>query len=336
MAGLVCGGCAALRPHPAARMTGESVVFIGDAPAALAHIPLPDQPVHVRAAFEPESGTTEYTEGKDFVLDRAAGTLRRAPGSRLPDFQTNMLFGQEEFDHNRFPGYGNARFFAFVDYAFAQTNEWPVQASQRAFLRATQTKLDAGRPVKIIAFGDSITAGGNASRPGLIFWQRWADELQRKYPQARITAVNGATGGDATRQGLERLQEKVLSQKPDLVLIGFGMNDHNTGGVPLPQFKQNLKEMAALIRAQTGAEVILFSAFPPNPRWKFGSHHMADYAAATAQAATESGCAYADVFNNWQSMAARKKPEDLLANNINHPNDFGHWIYYSVFTRLGL
>jgi hypothetical protein len=42
------------------------------------------------------------------------------------------------------------------------------------------------------------------------------------------------------------------------------------------------------------------------------------------------------VFDNWQSLAVRKKPEDLLGNNINHPNDFGHWIYYSVFAKLGL
>jgi hypothetical protein len=25
-----------------------------------------------------------------------------------------------------------------------------------------------------------------------------------------------------------------------------------------------------------------------------------------------------------------------LGNNINHPNDFGHWIYYRVFSAIGL
>jgi hypothetical protein len=35
-------------------------------------------------------------------------------------------------------------------------------------------------------------------------------------------------------------------------------------------------------------------------------------------------------------MTARKRPEDLLANNINHPNDFGHWIYYRVLTAMEL
>jgi lysophospholipase L1-like esterase len=253
----------------------------------------------------------------------------------LPDFRDNKLFGQEEFDHSKFPGFGNGGFFGFVDYSTAATDVWPAQASQAALLPKTLAKLRGGQGVKIVAFGDSITAGGDATSPGLIFWQRWADELRGKYPLARITAINGATGGDSTVQGLQRLQAKVLDAQPDLVLIGFGMNDHNKGGVPVAQFEANLKEIVARIRASTSAEIILFSAFPPNPKWKFGSHHMEDYAVATGRAAKSTGCAYADVFRNWQSVSARKRPEDLLGNNINHPNDYGHRIYFRALSELG-
>jgi len=94
--------------------------------------------------------------------------------------------------------------------------------------------------------------------------------------------------------------------------------------------------MISRIRARTHAEIILLSTFPPNRKWKFGSHHMQDYVAATSAVAAEMRCAYADVFGNWQSLAARKKPEDWLANNINHPNDFGHWIYFKVLEGIGL
>jgi len=246
------------------------------------------------------------------------------------------LYGQDDFDHSQFPGFGNRDFFAYADYAPARALTWPVQASQIQFLEAARERLKAGESLKIVAFGDSITAGGDATKPELIFWQRWADGLQKRYQRAQISTVNGATGGDTTVQGLQRLQAKVLDQKPDLVLIAFGMNDHNIGSVPVPQFKQNLKEMITRIRAQTRAEIILLSAFPPNRKWKFGSHHMQDYAAATSGVAAEMRCAYADVFGNWQSLGARKKPEDWLANNINHPNDFGHWIYFKVLEGLGL
>ena len=62
---------------------------------------------------------------------------------------------------------------------------------------------------------------------------------------------------------------------------------------------------------------------------------MHDYAGATERVALDSGCAYADVFNNWQGVAVRKKPEELLGNNINHPNDFGHRIF-RILCELGL
>ncbi len=329
-------GCATVSKPPLEQQVGESVVFIGDQPAALAWLPIRGQPLHVRSTYLPAADTVEYTEGRDFTVDYAKGTLQRTPGSRLPDFRTNILFGQESFDHTKFPGYGNGGFFAFVDYSFRKATAWPVQAPQTNLLQRTHARLVGGESVKIVAFGDSITAGGEASKPEYIFWNRWANELQRKYPVARITARNGATGGDSTVQGLQRLPAKVLAEHPDLVLIGFGMNDHNIGGVPVPQFEQNLKVMIDRIRQETGAEVILFSAFPPNPKWKFGSHHIADYAAATERVAREVSCAYADVFNNWQALAKRKKPEDLLGNNINHPNDFGHWIYSRVLCAMGL
>jgi acyl-CoA thioesterase-1 len=329
-------GCTIGSNGPPKQQIGESIVCVGEEPAALAWLPLRHQPLRVRSTYLPSAAMIDYIQGRDFTVDYSNGTLRRTPESRLPDFRTNMLYGREKFDHTAFPGYGNKGFFAFVDYSFAPLAAWPAQKDQTGLLPRTRAKLAAGQALKIIAFGDSITAGADAADPNLVFWRLWAADLQRKYPNARIEARNGATGGDTTAQGLLRLQTKVLDESPDLVLIGFGMNDHNRNSIPVPQFEDNLKQMIARIRHDTAAEVILYSAFPPNPKWKFGSHRMADYAAATESVAREVSCAYADVFTNWQAMAARKKPEDMLANNINHPNEFGHWIYYRVFSAMGL
>ena len=330
-------GACATRPNSTSRpVVGESVVCVGEEPAGLAWLPDPHQPLRLRSSYLPSAETIDYIEGRDFIVDYEQGTLRRTSESRLPDFRTNVLFGKPDFDHNAFPGFGNTAFFAFVDYATSSAAGWPLQPRQTAYLERTRARLAAGKAVTIVADGDSITVGGDATAPALIFWNRWADELTRKYPNASIAIHNGATGGDSTVQGLARLQEKVLDRQPHLVLIGFGMNDHNRGEVPVPQFERNLQEMVARVREATQAEVILFSAFPPNPNWKFGSQHMEDYAAATERVARAVSCAYADVFRNWCALAKRKKPEDLLGNNINHPNDFGHWIYYRVLSEIGL
>jgi acyl-CoA thioesterase I len=331
---IVCG-CASLSKSKVHQQIGDSVVLVGQEPARLAFTPIATDAITLRSTYLPGPETVQFQAGRDYVFDRKAGTLARTPDSRIPDFRTNMLFGRLEFDHNQFPGFGNGRFFVFAEYAYVKQAPWPVQLPQAQFLSATLEKLRSGQPLRIVAFGDSITAGGDATQPGLIYWQRWADYLQRKYPRSTITAINGATGGDSTVQGLQRFQAKVLDANPDLVLVGFGMNDHNRGGVPVPQFEQNLREIITRIR-QAKAEPVLVSTFPPNPKWKYGSHSMGEYAAATERVAASTDCAYADVYRNWEAVAARKKPEDLLGNNINHPNDFGHWIYFQVLSQIGI
>jgi len=334
-------GCANSAPRVAAeRQVGESVVLLDEEPANLAFAPLLSEAVSVRSTYRDDRPrTVHYEAERDYLLE-PGGRIKRAPDSRIPDFGTNMLYGKEDFRHEQFPGFGNGQFFVYVDYTHAE--KWARPHAQpelgAARLPRTRQKLQDGQKVRIVAFGDSITAGGDASEPALIFWERWAAALRAKYPRADITITNGATGGDSTAQGLYRLEEKVLRQKPDVVLVGFGMNDHNIQGfgVPLDAFTANLRTMIARIGAATSAEIVLFSAFPPNPKWHYGSHNMQAYAKATEQVAREEGCAFADVYHFWVSLAERKKPEDLLANNINHPNDFGHWIYLQALEAMEL
>ena len=60
------------------------------------------------------------------------------------------------------------------------------------------------------------------------------------------------------------------------------------------------------------------------------------YLDPTEEAAEECRAAYANVFAVWQKALARKDPSSLLANNINHPNDFGHWLYLQALAALEL
>jgi hypothetical protein len=61
---------------------------------------------------------------------------------------------------------------------------------------------------------------------------------------------------------------------------------------------------------------------------------MDQYADATKQAADDTHSPYADVFDVWKKVLARKDPPSLLGNNINHPNDFGHWLYLQALAAL--
>jgi acyl-CoA thioesterase I len=319
--------------RPVSQISGESVVLVGTSPAKLLAPTLDAGSVIVRNTYA--VGGATYEAGKDYVIDAQAGTIARTGDSRIPDFTKNALYGKENFDHSQFPGYGNLPFTVYVDYASTDLPKLVEASDQATRLAKTRAKLEAGGPFKIIAFGDSIAAGGEASTEALRFQNRYGAHLAERFPKAKITVENGATGGDHTISGAPRMQEKVLSRQPDLVLIGFGMNDHNRGGPEPAQFQANLEAMVKTVREKTGADVILFSAFPPNPKWAYGTHRMQDYAAATKAAADATGVAYADVYGPWMKVLERKDPESLLANNINHPNDFGHWLYFQALCAVG-
>jgi len=66
----------------------------------------------------------------------------------------------------------------------------------------------------------------------------------------------------------------------------------------------------------------------------FGSHSMKQFAEATKEAAVVANCAYVDVYSTWEKVLKRKDQSSLLGNNINHPNDFGHWLYEISFEAL--
>jgi acyl-CoA thioesterase I len=329
--------CAIADTRKLTSIKGESVVLSGTEPAYLLAGQMNASSVVVRSTHLPDQPkTVVYELTRDYVIDFEKGTISRTAESRIPDFSTNVLYGQKDFDHSKFPGYGNLPFTVYVDYTAAdvpQIAPEPVDVSE--LLPKTVNKLRAGDPLKVIAYGDSITAGGEASSVELQFTPRWiAETLRKRYPNSHITFENGATGGDTTEQGIARLEEKVLTRQPDLVLVAFGMNDHNVGSVDLPRFKENLRTMVKQIREKTGAEVILLSTFPPHPDWHFGSHRMEKYAAATKEVAGEVDAPYADVYGVYEAVLKRKDPSSLLANNINHPNDFGHWLFVVALDSL--
>jgi lysophospholipase L1-like esterase len=320
------------------RIEGESMVLAGRTEGQLCFDNIAPGTIVVRSTYQPnQPDTTVYEQGRDYVVNYQKGTIARAPLSRIPDFSKNMLYGEKNFNHIQYPGYGNTAFLVWVDYQTRNGRPFAIRTDQSDKLVGTAKKLHAGGPFKIIAFGDSITAGGEASTESLRFPNLYAASLQKRFPQAQITMENGATGGDTSAMGLSRIEEKVLTRKPDLVLLAFGMNDHNIAGygVPPDAFQLNLCTMIDSIRSRTGSEVIVISAFPPNPDWMFGSHQMDNYAAATKQAAITKKCAYADVYSIWMKLLERKDCSSLLGNNINHPTNFGHWIYLQALEAVG-
>src|SRR3954454_20765962 len=85
-------------------------------------------------------------------------------------------------------------------------------------------KLVAGKPVVIVAFGSSSTAGYGASSPDFNYPNRLATQLRRQYPTADISVVNAGKGGEDAPEMMKRLQTAVIDLHPDLVIWQVGTN----------------------------------------------------------------------------------------------------------------
>jgi lysophospholipase L1-like esterase len=86
------------------------------------------------------------------------------------------------------------------------------------------SKLVAGQPVVIVAFGSSSTAGYGATSPDFNYPNRLAAQLRRQYPTADISVVNAGKGGEDAPEMMKRLQTSVIDMHPDLVIWQVGTN----------------------------------------------------------------------------------------------------------------
>jgi acyl-CoA thioesterase-1 len=79
----------------------------------------------------------------------------------------------------------------------------------------------------IVCFGDSLTAGRNATTYG-------EDDKSKSYPaflqkKLKVTVINSGVSGDTSSDGLARIDEDVLAYYPQIVIIEFGANDFFQG-----------------------------------------------------------------------------------------------------------
>ncbi len=85
-------------------------------------------------------------------------------------------------------------------------------------------KCKSGKDVTVVSIGGSVTQGESASSndknyPALI--GKWISE---RYG-IKVNSINAGCNGTGSVIGVERVERDVLSQKPDLVIVEFSVND---------------------------------------------------------------------------------------------------------------
>jgi len=109
-------------------------------------------------------------------------------------------------------------FFLFLwSFAFGALGN-QQELTPRGGLPWMVQKLGSPGSVKIAYLGGSITAADNGWRSKVTQW------FQQNFPRTTFREINAGFSGTGGELGACRIQEHVLSQKPDLVVIEFAVN----------------------------------------------------------------------------------------------------------------
>ncbi len=139
----------------------------------------------------------------------------------------------------------------------------PGEANPPERIDALRERLEAGPgPVRIIVFGDSLSAGWGAAdeaTEGLV--PVFARALQARYPACEIEIIGAGGPGDTSEVGLIRVDREVLSRDPDLVVLQFGGNDEGFDRRPRDLYD----DLSELIQTVTGAPTNALCIVAANP-----------------------------------------------------------------------
>lgn len=155
------------------------------------------------------------------------------------------------------------------------------------------------RPLRVLAFGDSLTQGyGLIEENGFVpQMQDWLDAKD-----ARVTVVNGGVSGDTTDGGAARIG---WSLTPDIgaMILALGANDMLRGLDPA-QAKANLEQIIEAAEEE-GVPVLLVGIIAPN---NYGAGYKAAFDGLYTDLAEKHGLIFAPDFLG----ALKDAPEPLL------------------------
>lgn len=191
-------------------------------------------------------------------------------------------------------------------------------------------KLVAGKPVVIVAFGSSSTAGYGATSPDFNYPNRLAAQLRRQYPTADISVVNAGVGGEDAPEMMKRLQKEVIDVHPDMVIWQVGTNAVLRNLDP-GETAKIVEEGISRIQASGGTDIVLVDPqySPAVNQRKESAGKMIKLLGKVAELRHVGIFPRFEVMRDWHEKQAIPVEGFVIADGL-HMNDWG----YACFAQL--
>lgn len=323
---------ALMRPFwQGSQVTDEAVLLSSDGagPATGTLMFTPDKIISVTSY----DGTVQYHEGVDYTVE--GRTLTAVGGSGISQVQDSDL-KHGELAWNVIGG-------KQILVTYQHSGRWtgPVQPYVGTELPRTMQLLRESRPLRIVAYGDSITYGIGSSHMDQIapYQPPWVDllvgEMRRAWSDPDIQLFNSSQSGAASDWARDLAGRMVSSLHPDLVIVAFGQNDF--WRITPAEFAANIAAVVRTVRAANPrVEFLLVSTTRFDPAYTSDPlywNRVTGYD-ARLRAMTGPGVQLVDMTAISGAVFAAKEPRDCL-NDPLHPNDYlSRWYAQSLAAAL--
>jgi acyl-CoA thioesterase-1 len=170
-------------------------------------------------------------------------------------------------------------------------------------------RVTLAEPYRIIAFGDSLTAGYGLP-PEQSFPARLEAALKAR--GLDVAVVNAGHSGETSTGALDRL-DWTLADGGDLVIVEFGGNDMRVGADPAV-IERNLTSIVSAVKAR-GMRVLLAGMMAPN---NLGTEYQGRFNALYPRIAREQNVAFYPFFLDGVALRGELNQRDGI-----HPNARG-------------
>ena len=237
---------------------------------------------------------------------------------------------------------------------------WAVLASGG---RAAEPEFAVRDGDRVVLLGDSITEQKLYSsyleaytltrfpkQKFSFFGRGWGGDTawlrMRSFPDEK--ALHAATG-DAQQKLIEAsvddpLKRDVMAVKPTLVMINFGMNDHNYEPFREDIFKTYVRSQSHLTKSliKNGARVVLLTPQPienrsGNPSADARNRSLGKFAAGLKEVADKEGATFVNQFDPYLAIMQREHALDVNASICGgdevHPSPVGHTLMASIILQ---
>lgn len=201
-------------------------------------------------------------------------------------------------------------------------------ADEKSYLKEIieelKKKWPDNRTINLVFHGHSVPSGyfntpqvkTLQSYPHLVL-----QAVKEKYPSAVVNVITTSIGGEQAEQGNLRLEDQVLTHRPDVLFIDYALNDRRIG---LEKAREAWASMITKAK-KSGVKVVLLTPTPDLQENILDTNaSLQQHSSQIRDLASRYHVGLVDVYASFKKKAARGESLSDYMSQHNHPNEKGH------------